>query len=149
MKRLIFAFVALIAMSSCSVDNDTTNTSYELAEITGNNLPDNFVLGETYSIEIDYVLPSECNTFAAVDARRAGSTNEERRQIYVGVVTTVDNSVNCDPDIPGNEGSSNFSITIDEDEDYTFYFWTGTGANNQPVYTEVVVPVDEEVPSES
>lgn len=149
MKRLIFAFVALILFSSCSIDDDTTPTSYELAEITGNNLPDSFVLGETYSIEIDYVLPSECNTFAQVDARRAGSTGEERRQIYIGVITTINTSPNCDPNVPGEEGSSNFSITIDENEAYTFYFWTGTGANNQPVYTEVIVPVNETGPSEN
>lgn len=149
MKRLIFAFLALITMNSCSVDDDTTNTSYELAEITGHNLPDNFVVGETYSIEIDYVLPSECNTFVAVDARRAGSTGPERRQIYIGAVSIVNTSSNCDPNVEGDEGSSNFSITIDEDEAYTFYFWTGIDANNQPIYTEVVVPVNEDVTSEN
>lgn len=149
MKKIVFALMVLVAMSSCSVDDDASNTSYELAEITGNSLPDEFVFGETYSIEIDYLLPSECNSFVAVDARRAGSTSQERTQIYIGAVTTVNNSANCDPNVSGNEGSSNFSITIDEDEDYTFYFWTGIDANDRPIYTEVVVPVAEIIPSEN
>ncbi|SDS39972.1 hypothetical protein [Gramella sp. MAR_2010_147] len=143
MKRLLFAMMALLMLGSCSVDNDTPNTKFELAEITGNDLPDSFRFGESYSINIDYVLPSECNSFAGVDARRAGTSQEERTQIYIGVVTRVNNSTNCDAGDTDIQGSSNFSISIDATEDYTFYFWTGTDGNDQPVYTEIVVPVIE------
>jgi len=149
MKRLIFAFVTLLSLNSCSVDDDTANTTYELAKITGNDLPENFVFGETYSIDVNYVLPSSCNSFAGIDARREGSSPEQRRRIYVGVLSLSNNNPNCDNSAPANESSSNFPISIDERDDYTFYFWTGIDSNDQPIYSEVVVPVLERDPSEN
>ncbi len=136
-------------MSSCSIDDDASNTTYELAEITGNDLPDNFILGETYAVNVEYTLPSACNSFARLDASRGGLAGNEKRQIYVGIVSVFNDANNCDPNTPGAEGSSNFSITIDETEDYTFYFWTGTDSNNEPIYSEIVVPVQDQVSSEN
>ena len=148
MKRLIFVFMTLVMISSCSVDDDSSNTAFELAKITGNDLPDNFVLGETYTIKVNYILPSQCNSFSGIDARRGGQANSERRDIYVGVVTNLNESTNCDSNILGEQGVSNFSITIDETEDYTFYFWTGLDDSNQPVYSETTVPVQERLTTE-
>ncbi|MDR5591419.1 hypothetical protein [Christiangramia sp. SM2212] len=148
MKRL-FVLALSIIVSSCSLDNDTPNTYYELAEIVGNDLPEELVFGETYNVEVDYLLPSECNIFQALDARRGGNTPNERRDIYISVVTSVVTNDGCDPDIPGGAGSSKFSITIDQNEPYTFYFWTGVSGTD-PVYNEVIIPVVEsETPTES
>lgn len=143
MKRSFLFLLALITLNSCSIDDDAPNINYELAQITGNNLPDEFVFNDTYSITIDYILPSECHNFAGIDARRAGNTSADRRKIYVGVVSTVEVGSECEENGSGDTGSTSFSILIDELEDYTFYFWTGVGTNNQPEYTEVVVPVVE------
>lgn len=143
MKRLFFVLMTLISLSSCSVDDDAPNTTFELAEITGNNLPDEFIFGDTYNVTVDYILPSECNTFSGISAQRGGNSGESRREIYVGAVTSFINSNNCDEETPGNEGSGSFPILIDETEEYTFYFWTGVDSSNEPVYTEVVVPVVE------
>ena len=140
--------MTLIMASSCSVDDDSPNTTFELAKITGNDLPDNFVFGESYTIKVNYVLPSECNSFSGIDARREGLSNSERREIYVNAVTAFNTNSGCNSSILGGQGSSNFSITIDETEDYTFYFWTGLDNNDQPVYSEITVPVQERLTSE-
>jgi len=149
MKKLFIAFVALMMASSCSVDDDSANTTYELAEITGHDLPKNFVFGETYTVKINYILPSQCNNFALIDARTGGSINPEKREIYVGIVTSLNNSSNCDATVIGEDGSKTFSITIDETEAYTFYFWTGLDEDDQPIYTEIIIPVEEALSSDN
>lgn len=141
MKRSFLVLMTLITLNSCSIDDDAPNINYELAQITGSNLPDEFVFNETYNITVDYILPSECHNFASIDARRAGNTAEDRSKIYVGIVSAIVSGSICDENTSGDSGSSSFSLFIDELDEYTFYFWTGIGSNNQPEYTEVVVPV--------
>lgn len=139
MKRL-FVLALSIILTSCSLGDDAPNTYYELAKIVDNDLPDEFVYGETYDVQVDYLLPTECNLFQALDARRGGNSPEDRRDIYISIVTSVVSEDGCDRNTPGGAGSSKFSITIDQTESYTFYFWTGVSGNN-PVYNEVTIPV--------
>jgi hypothetical protein len=139
MKKLVAVLFTFILVG-CSLDSDEPNTYYELAEITGNDLPEEFVFGKTYEVTVNYLLPTECNVFQTIDARRGGNTSEERRKIYVSVISSVVTSDSCDRDFPGSAGTSNFSLTIDEREAYTFYFWTGA-SGTEPVYNEVTIPV--------
>lgn len=145
MKKLVFILFTALAISSCTIDDDSPNIEFELAEITANDLPDQFELGKSYTITVTYVLPSQCNTFAGVDARREGSTGAARRQIYIAAFTQFQRGQDCNADISGNSGTSTFTITIDESEDFTFYFWIGTDASDEPIYDEVTVPVVESV----
>ncbi|MUP43308.1 membrane lipoprotein lipid attachment site-containing protein [Christiangramia aestuarii] len=142
MKKIVLILLAVVGLSSCSInDDETPNIEYELAEITANDLPDEFEMGKTYTVTVTYLLPSQCNTFAGIDARRAGNTGPERRQIFIAAVSRFVNSTECDAQTSGNSGTSTFTITVDENEDYTFYFWTGTNAADEPLYDEVTVPV--------
>lgn len=139
MKKFV-ALVLTIFLCSCSVDDNTANTNYELAAITGNDLPAELVLGETYEVRVDYQLPSDCNQFQTVDARRQGNAPGERNKIYVSIVTSVTENDQCHRDVLGPTGSNKFMITIDEEEDYTFYFWTGNTLTENE-YKEVTIPV--------
>lgn len=144
MKKLVFLFLAAVALSSCSInDDDAPNIEYEPAEITGNDLPDQFELGKTYTVTVTYVLPSECNSFAGIQAQREGNAGADRRQIYIAAFSQVHSNSNCDDTMVGESGTGTFNITIDENEDFTFYFWTGTDASDQPIYDQVTVPVTE------
>jgi len=139
MKKLLLLALVLLIMS-CSLEDDSPNTYYELASITSNDLPPEFVLGKTYEIKLNYVLPSDCNIFQALDARRAGISTGERNQIYISIVTAVQENGDCNRDVLGPETSTKFVLTIDEEIDYTFRFWTGT-QGNQPLYEDVTIPV--------
>ncbi|MFV8225292.1 hypothetical protein [Christiangramia aquimixticola] len=145
MKRLV-AILMTFVLTGCSLDSDTPNTYYELAEITDNDLPEEFVYGKTYEINVNYLLPTECNVFQAIDARREGNMPAERRIIYVSIITSVVESNSCDRDFPGGAGAAKFNLTIDEREAYTFNFWTGA-SGTEPVYNEVIIPVVEEATS--
>ena len=139
MRKLVVIALTLLLIS-CSVDNDSQITSYELASITSHDLPDEFVLGNTYDVRVDFVFPSDCNNFQALDARRAGTTSEERRQIYISVVTAVVENSSCTRDVIGASSSTKFVVTIDEERDYTFRFWKGQ-EGEEAIYEEVTIPV--------
>ena len=144
MKKLFLILMAAVTLSSCSTnDDDGPTISYELAEITGNDLPDEFERGETYTVTLAYVLPSECSTFAGIDARREGNTNEKRRNIYVAAVSSFVDNGECNAETNGASGTSTFSFLIDDTEDFTFYFFTGFDDTDQAIYDEVTVPVVE------
>ena len=144
MKKLVLILLVITGLSSCSInDDDIPNITYELAEITANDLPDSFEMGKTYTVTVDYILPSQCNSFAGIDARRGGNAGDERRDIYIAAVSQLVTSAECDAETTGNSGEGTFSITIDESKDFTFYFWTGVSDTNEPLYDEVTVPVIE------
>ncbi|TQI69428.1 hypothetical protein JM79_0306 [Gramella sp. Hel_I_59] len=139
MRKLVVIALTLLLIS-CSVDNDSQITSYELASITSHDLPDEFVMGRTYDVKVDFVLPSDCNNFQALDARRAGSASNDRSQIYISVVTAVVENNSCTRDVVGATSSTMFVVTIDEETDYTFRFWKGQ-EGDEAIYEVVTIPV--------
>ncbi|APG60846.1 membrane lipoprotein lipid attachment site-containing protein [Christiangramia salexigens] len=143
MKKLFFVLISSLILTGCSIDNDTEKVNFELAGITGNDLPEEFIFGKTYEVNVNYKLPTTCHAFAGIDAKRSGSDNEKRRQIYVAAISQVKASSSCDPTSEGNTGTSKFSILIDDDEDYTFYFWVGVNSADEPEYETITIPVKE------
>lgn len=143
MKKLVFVLMAVIAMTGCSVDSGYESIQYELAEITNSDLPGEFVLGETYDVTVTYQLATDCYTFTGLDPRRAGTSSEDRREIYVSAISAIKSSTLCDPNAEGASGTSKFSILIDEMDEYNFHFWTGEDAVGNAIYYDVTVPVTE------
>ena len=59
---LVFIFIALF--TSCSVDDDNYNNFYlEVIPIDSVEIPESFVLGETYQIDMTYTKPNSCYYF--------------------------------------------------------------------------------------
>lgn len=144
MKKIALILLAIVTLNSCTINDDNgPSIDFEAAEITENTLPDEFERGKNYTITVTYMLPSQCHSFAGIDARRASNTGDGRREIYVAAVSSFSINSNCDDSVEGSTGTSTFSIQIDESEDYKFYFWTGIDAADDPVYDEVTVPVVE------
>ncbi len=143
MNRLVVFLLTFVTLSSCSIgEDDIPEIKYELAEITANDLPDEFEYGKSYTVTVTYILPTPCSSFAGIDGRRGGTTGEERREIYLTAISSYQTNDNCNT-TTGDTGTSTFSIFIDEMEPFKFYFWTDTDADNQPIYNEVTVPVVE------
>lgn len=139
MKKLYLILFSLVMFTGCSVDDDSPQTTYELAEIVANDLPAEFEFEETYQITVTYILPSQCHTFFGLDARRGASEGEERRTIYVAAIAAQRGS-ECTGSTGGNQGTANFSLRIDEEDDYTFKFLVGE-EDGEPVYQTIVVPI--------
>ena len=144
MKKLALLIGCVFAFASCELEDDGPVVLREYAEVTEIDLPESFEEGETYEIDVTYVLPSACHQPAGLEAERGSLTGDERREIYIaGVATYSSDLVECDEEEENLEQSSSFSITIDENETYTFYLWTGVDVDNKPIFDTVEVPVTE------
>lgn len=148
MKKLVFILFSLVLLTGCSVDDDSPQITYELAEIVANDLPDEFEFGETYEVTITYILPSQCHKYFGLDARRGGPEGEERRTIYVAAIASQEGTECSDTTTGGSQGTAKFSISIDQEDEYTFKFLIGEN-NGEPVYQTVEVPIAEEDGSSS
>ena len=144
MKKLALLIGCVFTFASCEVEDEGPRVLSEYAEVTEIDLPESFEEGETYEIEVTYLLPSACHQPAGREASRGSTTGDERRDIYVaGVATYTSDMGECDVEDEDLEETSSFSITIDETEPYTFYLWKGVDVDNKPVFTTVEVPVTE------
>ena len=127
---------------SCSLDDDGPVYEQKLAEIIEADLPESFVRGNVYSIDVVYLLPDACHNPLGINANREGDSGEARRKIYVaGVVSREKGATGCNQTSEDLEVESSFSIRIDETDPYTFYLWTGVDSQGKAVYSAVEVPV--------
>lgn len=146
MKRLILLFVSSLFLISCDVDDDGPRTKLTAAEVTAADLPEFFESGETYDIDVSYLLPSACHSAAGLDVRREGATGDEFRKIYITGVASYDaNLIECDEEAEEDEleREDDFQIIIgiNEEDSYTFYLWAGVDEDDNNIFTEVVVPI--------
>ena len=144
MKKLALLIGCVFTFASCEVEDDGPVVLSEFAEVTEIDVPESFEEGETYEIDVTYLLPTACHQPAGIKAERGSLTGDERRDIYIaGVATYSSDLVECDEEEENLEQSSSFSITIDESDPYTFYLRTGVDVDNKPVFDTIEVPVTE------
>lgn len=145
MKKIAFLLVSVLALGSCSVDDDSSNLGYELAVVQEADFPEFFEMGEVYNIDVTYTLPSACHNSLipnSLDVRRGSTSGDLRREIYVMAWTSYDPELtDCNAQEDDLDKTESFRILIDEDEDYTFHLWTGSDNDGKAIYTEVTVPV--------
>jgi len=136
MRKLLVICLTLI-LASCSVDNDGLNYSFEVLPVESADVPESFVLGETYPITVSYYRPSSCHTFREFYYAK----NENERIVApINYVFDEDNCETLEDDLV--ENTFNFNVT--GSGPYTFKFWQGEDADGEDIYLTVEVPVVEE-----
>lgn len=123
-------FVGLLM--SCSVDNDNPVVHTEFMPITSVELPEYFVQGQTYQINMSYIKPSSCYVFNNI------IFDIEGHERTVAILNTVYEDSNC---IPEEESTTvSFDLTVSGDQVYLFKFFQGT-EDGVDQYHLVEVPV--------
>ncbi len=135
MKRYTLIILALFAFSACSTDNnDMPNYHFEYVSISSVDIPEEFVLGETYPVTITYELPNSCSEFYSYDYIYSDTSR------IIGAIAIVDDSTTaCDEMIT----SESFTINVQasQTETYTFKFWQGQDDQGVDQYLIIDVPV--------
>ncbi len=126
--------LAVLLSMGCTVDDDSGNIMQILAPTISVDLPDHFVFGQSYEIEINYKRPTNCHSFSGLDLARSSNT------ITIGVVTSY-RTTNTNCVSTGNlEASANINFVAERDDFYIFRFWQGRTAGRDNFLT-VEVPV--------
>lgn len=136
MKKIVALCFILLLFASCSLSSeDDTGYSFEVLPVENVEIPDEFVLGETYPITISYFRPTTCHTFKAFYYLKETNIRTVAPINYV----SENNDTCTDLEDVVTEASFNFNVT--SNGSYIFKFWHGKDDNNGDVYLTIEVPV--------
>lgn len=135
MKKILFLFVFILSLTSCSLEDDGPTFYNEILPIESVDMPEEFVLGETYTIYVSYYKPSGCHVFNNF------FYNSELNQRTVAVINTVYPENDCTQSATLEEVSFNFMVN--SNGTYVFRFWQGEDENGNDLYYIVEIPVVE------
>ncbi len=135
MKHFIPLFLVAFLIFGCS-DNDDNLHDYHLeyVNVISADLPDEFIYGLTYRINVTIEMPNSCYFFYnQYDYFYEGTS----RLIYP--IGHVDDGVPCTPNIT----ETTFSIPVQalQREPYIFKFYQGEDDNGQDIFLTIEVPV--------
>ena len=132
-KFLIFSLVAMLFIS-CSIDDDRNNYTLEILPVESVDIPDEFVLGETYPITVHYFRPTTCHVF------REFYYVKDNNIRTVAPITYVFDQNNC-TDIENELVDTTFNFIVTGNGSYIFKFWQGEDTNGEDQYLTIEVPV--------
>lgn len=136
MKKIFFLLLIAISVTSCSVDDDVNDFYYEILPVESVEIPEEFVLGQTYEITVTYLRPTTCHVFNNF------YYDSELNQRTVAVVTSVYQNNDCLVLID-EEVEAMFNFMVNSNGTYVFKFWQGEDENGNDLYYIVEVPVVE------
>lgn len=138
MRRLYVAILAitlLTTFNSCSLDDNGVSFHYEALQITSADVPEEFNLGQIYTIKVNMMRPDDCTLIEGFDVTRSDLT--VRNVVAIGAVL---DKPDCQP--LDQEVQDTFQFEVLYDEPYLFRFYTGQDANGEAQYLEIEVPVN-------
>ncbi len=145
MKR-IFVGIALLAMASplfqgCSLDDNEANFHFVSLSIVDVDIPDSFVLNETYEIGVTFIRPDGCTFFEGFNVLNTAQTDRD----VVAIGTVIDNDTACTQAI--EEVVATFTFVVLYNQEYHFRFYAGDDTDGEPEYLEFTVPIEEVPPN--
>ncbi len=128
--------LAIITLNSCSIDDGNSNAiiNYEALAVESVELPQAFTFGDVHVIPVTFDFTNNCQNFAGFEV---DSNLNER---VITVVASVSNG-NCLDEVVRTE--QNLRFLAASNGTYVFKFFTGFDVNNQPIYLEYTIPVEE------
>jgi hypothetical protein len=135
MKYFITLFLAFGLLIGCNDDDDNYHDYHlEYVNVISADLPDEFVYGNTYRIDVTIVLPNSCYFFYnQYDYFYEGTS----RLIYP--IGHVDDGVDCTLNI--RETTYSIPVQALQSEPYIFKFYQGEDADGQDMFLTIEVPV--------
>ena len=135
LKYLLIMMVAItLTVTSCSDDDNDHEYHLEYIGVISADLPDEFIYGLTYRINVTIELPNSCYYYYnQYDYYYEGTS----RLIYP--IAHVDDNVPCTPNI--TETTFSIPIQVLQSETYIFKFYQGQDADGQDQFLTIEVPV--------
>lgn len=135
MKKFVLLLLAVITVSSCSLEDDGQRYYYEVLPVESFEVPESFVLGQTYEIKVTYKKPSNCHIFNGFYYEKDLNTR------IIGIQTTVLDNDDCQ-DLENSEPiAASFDFQVVSNGTYIFKFYKGEDAEGNNIFEEVEIPV--------
>lgn len=140
MKKIVLLLLAVIALSSCSLEENEPQFYYEVLPVESFEVPESVNFGENYEIKMTYKRPTSCHFYEGCYYKI------ESYCTIVGIQTYVLDQDACQvtEDEEPIEVSFNFKVESFENttQPYIFKFYKGKDANGNDIFEEVHIPVN-------
>ena len=134
MKKLVVFCLTLLFLASCTIKDDGDNYSFDVLAIESVEIPDEFILGETYPITVSYFRPTTCHLF------RDFYYFKENNERTVAVINTNFERNDCEV-LEDQLVTASFNFKVTSNGSYIFKFWQGEDENQEDQYLIIEVPV--------
>lgn len=139
MKKIFLLIFTVFALQACTLDEPETPNFYPvLLPVHSVDMPQEFILGQTYTIKVSYYKPSTCHSFINFYVEKYLN---ERIIAVENYVTERNDCVALEYELV--EESFDFYVT--NNGTYIFKFWLGgestSGISSEDNYYVVEVPV--------
>lgn len=134
----IVIVVVCFLFNSCDLDDDAPNFHFTTLNVAEVAFPETFEVDQTYDIEVTYVRPDGCTFFEGFEVTKTGDT--DRDVVAIGTVLTNEDAV-CTQALEQVVAIFRFNVIFTGE--YHFRFYSGTDENDNPIYLEYTVPVEE------
>ncbi|WP_264520085.1 hypothetical protein [Flavobacterium sp. N1994] len=134
-KRILSLLALFFLFNSCTPDSDT-NYLFELRPIESVDIPDHFILGQTYPIKVHYTKPTSCYSFSSLyydkdlNVRTVAIENAVAQRSDCHELSTADAVADY-----------TFNFYVTSNGSYIFKFYQGQDANGQAIFLQYEVPV--------
>ncbi len=135
MKYFVSLSLFVFLLFGCSNDDNNYHEYHlEYAPVISADLPDEFIQGRTYRINVTIELPNSCYYYY-----------DQYDYFYEGTSRLIYPVVHVDDDVPCtlNITETTFSIPVQalQSEPYIFKFYQGEDAEGQDMFLTIEVPV--------
>ena len=136
MKKILLFSILTLIFTSCEIDdNNPPNFVFEVVPIQNVTIPDEFQLGQTYEITVQYIRPNDCYEFN--DFYFTSAINERT----IAVINTVFLEDTCNTLNEPVEAS--FDFIANSLGTFVFRFWQGEDEFGEDIYLVFEIPVVE------
>lgn len=141
LRRTLLLFIALpillLTNSACTPD-EGSEYHYEILPVESFEVPESFILGETYQILVRYNRPTTCHYFSNIYWEK--NLNER----IIGVQSLVEQRNNC---LPSAEDemlfTQTFNFMVTSNGSYIFKFFKGHDEEDNPIFETIEIPVED------
>lgn len=136
MKKLVLICFSLLFLASCSNNDDYLDYYFEFMPIESISIPEEFILGQVYTISYTYYRPTSCHGFHDL------YYYAENNQRTVAVINIVFEDTNCEV-LTDELLERSFNFKPLDYQTYLFKFWQGEDENGEDIYLTYEIPVVE------
>ncbi|WP_051209801.1 hypothetical protein [Gelidibacter mesophilus] len=136
MKQFLTFFMVAFLLVGCSNDDDNNYHDYHLeyTAVKSADLPNEFIYGRTYRINVTIELPNSCYFFyGQFDYFYEGTA----RLVYP--IAHVDDGISCTDSV--REVTFSIPVHAIQSEPYIFKFYQGEDENGEDKFLTIEVPV--------
>lgn len=131
---LIMMLAVVVTVTSCNDDDEGHAFHLEKGIVMDYDVPDEFVFGDTYDIDVTVELPNSCYFYYG-----------QYEYLYDGPARLIYPIVHVDDDVPCtlNISETTFSIPVNvqQSEPYIFKFFNGEDEDGEEKFLTIEVPV--------